>query len=80
MNKKSIPLYYCSCVFPSYCYGFCDYSSYVLTTDNLEMGIIDKREHMAFVFLSLGCITQYTVSISIHLPANFIVLFKGRGK
>lgn len=53
---------------------------YVLTSDNLEMGIIDEREHVAFVFLSLACITQYNISISIHFPANFIVSFKGRGK
>lgn len=53
---------------------------YVLTSDDLELGITDERGYVAFIFLSLGYITQYNISNSIHLPAGFMISFKGNGE
>lgn len=32
---------------------------YVLTSEHLELGASDEREHVTFVFLCLGYLTQY---------------------
>lgn len=47
----------------------------MLISENLELGSIDEREHVPFVFVDLVYFTQCKFSSSTHLPENFIAYF-----
>ena len=44
----------------SFCFpDVCIFTGWELTSENLELGFSNKREHVTFVFLGMGYLTQY---------------------